>query len=121
MGAAGETRANVGFSSRRRNARVKCGWSSDVCSSDLGNATGGSGLFLSSGAVVNNVAGATWDIVNGESNVGDGIIFNGGGAPAFQKAGNAPLNASHTCIIHPVFRLTNTTTATHRALSTFTT
>src|SRR5258706_8071693 len=33
----------------------------------FGNATGGSYLYLVNGAVVNNKAGATWNIVNGKN------------------------------------------------------
>src|SRR5260370_36094313 len=41
-------------------------------------------LFLQSGGVINNLAGATWSIVNGN---GNGIIFNGGTASTFNNAG----------------------------------
>src|SRR3972149_10583799 len=34
------------FSSRRRHTRFDCDWSSDVCSSDLGNSTSGKYISL---------------------------------------------------------------------------
>src|SRR5467141_4562420 len=59
------------FSSRRRHTRFKCDWSSDVCSSDLGNdmvKTGAIGEFIAAGtsaaspfvAAAKRVAAAGW-------------------------------------------------------------
>jgi len=51
----------------------------------FGNATGGSILFLTNGAVVNNLSGATWNIVNGNNVFTTGIRFNGGAAAGVQQ------------------------------------
>src|SRR6516165_7005 len=50
----------------------------------FGSTTVASNLFLQNGAVVNNLAGATWSLVAGN---GQGISFNGGAAPTFNNAG----------------------------------
>src|SRR6516165_2449015 len=50
----------------------------------FGSTTVASNLFLQNGAVVNNLAGATWSLVAGN---GQGIFFNGGAAPTFNNAG----------------------------------
>src|SRR5438132_14341135 len=54
------------FSSRRRHTRSLCDWSSDVCSSDLGRATGDQRAATITNNVF-NVGGsgstpATWDV-----------------------------------------------------------
>src|SRR5260370_22716362 len=48
-----------------------------------GSTTSGFNLLVVNGAVINNLAGATWNIVNGN---GNGIFFNGGAANTFNKA-----------------------------------
>src|SRR5260370_4442676 len=61
----------------------------------FGSAAGGSYLFLMNGAVVNNLAGATWNIVNGNSGFSNGILNNGGGGPTIKQPGTI-LVASRT-------------------------
>src|SRR5260370_32581948 len=108
--------------------------STDVWSSDLGNvvldtrtlnvsgtttfgsATGGSNLFLQNGAVVNNLAGTTWNIVNGN---GNGIFFNGGTAPAFNKTGAVPMAGGASDTLNPAVKKNRTGDPHIRTLTFF--
>src|SRR5260370_11319549 len=72
-------------------------------------------LFLQSGGVINNLAGATWSIVNGN---GNGIIFNGGTASTLDRK-STRLNSSHTCNSYAVSCLNRHTLSANAAPPTF--
>src|SRR4029077_8957734 len=70
----------------------------------FGNTTGGSNLFLQNGAVLNNLAGATWNIVNG---AGNGIFNNGGVVPAFNNAGTFEMTGGTSNTVNVPFNNTS--------------
>src|SRR2546430_9101469 len=63
------------FSSRRRHTRFDCDWSSDVCSSDLADATGGQ-LTLTAGGSVSSAGDL---LAKGTPGDGGSISISAGG------------------------------------------
>src|SRR4029077_20213933 len=111
MSGAGVTNANGGMNIPNVNVFLDTRTLNASGTTAFGNATGGSGLFLQSGAVVNNLAGATWSIVNGNVNVGNGIIYNGGVAPAFNNAGTLQMTGGVSNNVSVVFNNSGTVNA----------
>src|SRR6516164_7258188 len=81
----GATNANGGMSFPGGSAILDTRTLNVSGATTFGSTTAGaSSLSLQNGAVVNNLAGATWSLVAGN---GQGISFSGGAAPTFNNAG----------------------------------
>src|ERR1700676_2416199 len=65
-------------------------------------------LFLQNGAVINNLAGSTWTLVNAS---GNGIILNGGTTGTFNNAGNFTTSGAGSSSIGVTFNNTGTVIA----------
>src|SRR6266436_2738196 len=105
MSGTGVTNASVILDTRTLNAPG---------TTTFGNATGGSALFLRNGAVINNLAGATWTIVNGN---GNGIFFNGGTASTFNNAGTFQMTGGVSNTVSVALNNTGTVNANAGTLS----
>src|SRR5260370_29921610 len=108
MNGTGATNANGGMSVSNTNVFLDTRTLNASGTTTFGNATGGSGLYLSNGAVVNNLAGATWNIVNGKTNIGNGNNYKGGAAPAFNNAGTFQMTGGASNNIGGAFNNTGT-------------
>jgi len=75
----------------------------------FGNADQGGTLLLQNGAVINNLAGATWSLVNGVA--GNGIVLNGGTTGTFNNAGTLQMTGGTANQISVVFNNTGTVKA----------
>jgi hypothetical protein len=117
MNGTGVTNANGGMSIPNGFALLDTRMLNVSGTTTFGNAVGGSFLYLSSGAVVNNKAGATWNIVNGSSNSGNGIIYNGGALPAFNNTGTFEMTGGTSDTVSVPFNNTGTMAANAVTLS----
>ncbi len=78
---------------------------------------GGSTLYLQNGAVLNNLSGATWNIVNGSASFGNGIANNGGLTPVFNNAGTFEMTGGTSDTIGVAFANAGTVAANAATLS----
>jgi YVTN family beta-propeller protein len=108
MSGAGITNANGGMSIPNGSVVLDTRTLNASGTTTFGNTTGGSNLFLQNGAVLNNLVGATWNIVNG---AGNGIFYNGGASPAFNNAGTFKMTGGTSDTVNVAFKNTGTVAA----------
>jgi uncharacterized repeat protein (TIGR01451 family) len=114
MSGTGVTNANGGMSIPNVGVTLDTRTLNVAGVTTFGNATGGSNLSLFNGAVVNNLAGAIWSIVNGN---GNGIIFNGGTVGTVNNAGTFQMTGGVSNSISVAFNNTGTVSANSGILS----
>lgn len=108
MGGAGVTNANGGISITPPGGVLDTRTLNVSGATTFGNATGGANLFLQNGAMINNLAGATWTFANGNST---GIFLNGATTGTFNNAGTLQMTGGVNNTINAVFNNTGTVSA----------